>query len=201
MALSWLERKGIKQGTGARLSKPRRARTLQVERLEERLTPSWTSMPPATITPPTSFVPAILNSQGDATGSAAITGTEIDWYRFTSALAGSYVFQVTTLTSTVDTVIGLYSAAGSRLGSNDDMSFTNPDSRFTINLAAGQTVFFGVTNYVGTAGGAYTWRIEGPGATPADDAFEENDTRTQARDLGTVTAPRTITGLVMADAH
>ena len=39
-----------------------------------------------------------------------------------------------------------------------------------------------------------------PAAVLADDAYEQNDTRSTARPLGTVTAPRTISGLVMADA-
>ena len=44
---------------------------------------------------------------------------------------------------------------------NDDISRANTDSRTTVSLAAG-TYTLGVTNYVGTAGGTYTWLVDGP---------------------------------------
>lgn len=170
-----------------------------VERLEDRLTPSWGSTPPATLTPPTSFTSVTLNSSGDATGNASIATTEIDWYRFTASTGGSYIFEATTPSSSLDTVIGTYTSAGSRVGYNDDISSTNRDSRFTVSLTAGQTFFFGVTNYTGTAGGSYTWKIDGP-ASVTDDAYENNDTLATASNLGTLTASQTYTGLKLADA-
>ncbi len=172
---------------------------LRLEEMEERLVPSWGSVPPATITPPSSYVSVNLNSQGDATGNASITNNEIDWYRFTATTGGSYLFEALTPSSNLDTVIATYTSSGSRVGYNDDISSSNTDSRFTITLTAGAVYFFGVTNYTGTAGGSYTWKIDGP-AAPADDAYEENDTMAAAYNFGTLTADRTVTGLVMNDA-
>lgn len=186
------------------LSTTRRNRLLKVlpvvEMLEDRLTPSWGSTPPATITPPSSYTSVTLNGSGDATGNTTIATTEIDWYRFTATTGGSYIFQATTPSSSVDTVIATYTSAGSRVGYNDDITpGSNTDSRFTVTLTTGAVYFFGVTNYTGTAGGAYTWLIDGP-ATASDDSFENNDTLATAYNLGTLTAAQTYTGLKMADA-
>lgn len=171
---------------------------LHVETLEDRLVPAWSSVPPATITLPTTFTSVTLNSQGDATGNASITNSEIDWYRFTATTGGDYIFEATTPSSNLDTVIAVYNSSGSRVGYNDDISSSNTDSRFNVTLSAGQVFFFGVTNYTGTAGGSYTWRIDGP-ATVTDDAYEENDSFSAAYNLGTLTSTRTITGLQMRD--
>ena len=172
---------------------------LRLEVMEERLVPSWSSTPPATITPPSSYTSVTLNSSGDATGNASITNNEIDWYRFTATTGGTYVFQATTPSSSLDTVIATYTSAGSRVGYNDDISSSNTDSRFTVTLTAGAVYYFGVTNYTGTAGGSYTWLIDGP-ATITDDAYEENDSLAAAYNLGTLTSNRQITGLQMRDA-
>lgn len=172
---------------------------LAIETLEDRIALSWSSTPPATITPPSSFTSVTLNSSGDATGNASITSNENDWYRFTAVTGGSYIFEATTPSSNLDTVIATYTSAGSRVGYNDDISSTNRDSRFTVTLTAGQVYFFGVTNYTGTAGGSYTWRIDGP-STVTDDAYEENDSLAAAYNLGTLTSTRQITGLQMRDS-
>lgn len=179
---------------------------LSVELLEERLTPSWTSVPPASVTLPTSPVALVQNTLGDANGTAGIASTEVDWFRFTSLTTGSAVFQATTPSSSVDTVMALYNSSGSRVAYNDDISGSNTDSRFTVNLVAGQTYYFGVTNYINTAGGAYSWSLNADtGTTPpppsTDDSYENNDTISTANNLGTLTASRTISNLVMADGN
>jgi hypothetical protein len=170
---------------------------LTVEALEDRLTPSWTGIPPAAVPVPGVFTAVTLNSNGDAAGNASIASTEIDWYRFTTPRAGLLVLSATTPASSVDTVIGLFSATGQRLAFNDDISAANLDSRLAVNVPAG-TYFLGVTNYTGSAGGSYTWRIDAPFR---DDGAEENDTFGTARNLGALTATRTVTGLRMADAN
>lgn len=176
---------------------------LNLETLEDRLTPSWGGTPPLTISIPSNALAVTQNSQGDVSGNAGIATTEIDWYRFTAVASGSATFEALTPSSSVDTVAALYSAAGSRLSFNDDISSTNRDSRFTANLTAGQTYYFGVTNYINTAGGAYTWSINGAGTStaPADDSYEDNDTFSTASNLGTITSTRTINNLVMADGN
>ena len=84
---------------------------LRLSALEDRVTPSWSSLPPSAVAPPTGPVAVTLNTLGDATGLAAITANEVDWYRVTVA-AGTATFSATTPTSNLDTVIGVYSAAG-----------------------------------------------------------------------------------------
>src|SRR4051812_12522795 len=118
-------------------------RALRVEALEDRLTPSWSSVPPSLVSVPTLFTAATLNSGGDAGGSAAVTANEVDWYKFTGA-AGSYTLTASTPTSSLDTVIGIYNASGQRVAYNDDVSYYNRDSRVTVTLPAG-TYYLGVT--------------------------------------------------------
>ncbi|MBY0459501.1 MAG: hypothetical protein K2V38_19435, partial [Gemmataceae bacterium] len=132
---------------------------LAIENLEDRLTPSWGSVPPSLVAVPTNAVAVALNTAGDATGGAAITANETDWYTFT-ARAGSSTF---TATGNLDTVIGVYNASGQRVAFNDDISSTNLNSRTTVTLAAG-TYYLGLTNYVGTRGGSYTWAVDSPAA-------------------------------------
>lgn len=171
------------------------------ESLEARWTPAWSGVPPTSISPPASAVAVTLNSQNDATGTAAITSTEIDYYTFIPATSGSYILSATTPSSNLDTVLGLFSSTGARLAYNDDISSANRDSRVTVNLTAGTRYYIGVTNYTGSAAGSYTWTIDGPAATttPSDDTYENNDTFATASNLGTRTSAVTLSGLVMAD--
>src|SRR5262249_29507177 len=133
---------------------------------------------------------------------------EVDWYKFTASTTGLYTFQATTPLSNVDTVAAVYSQAGGRIAYNDDVSTTSTDSRFTANMIAGRVYYFGVTNYLNTPGGNYSWKVDGPGPSPTpppppsgDDAYEQNDTRIAGYNLGTITAPKTINNLIMADGH
>ena len=135
-----------------------------MELLEDRVTPSWGDVPPSTIELPDTSVAVALNGSGDAYGSAGISAAgETDWYRV-KVWAGKFTFVATTPTSNLDAVIAVYNAAGERLAFNDDISTFNLNSRATVTLPAGK-YFFGVTNYEGTAGGAYNWAILGPSPT------------------------------------
>lgn len=179
-----------------------RGRKLAIENLEQRLALTWVGIPPTSIIPPTNAVAVALQSN-DATGTASIASTEVDYYSFTATATGSYTISATTPSSNLDTVLGVFSASGQRLSYNDDISFPiNTDSRVTINLTAGTKYYVGVTNYSSASRGAYTWTIDGPGTTttPTDDAYENNDTLNTAYNLGTLTAARTINSLVMADS-
>ncbi len=138
---------------------------LRLLTLEDRVTPSWGGLPPSAVALPTGPVAVTLNTLGDASGPAAITANEVDWYRVTVA-SGTATFSATTPTSNLDTVIGVYTAAGRRVASNDDISYPgNTDSRVSVTLPAG-TYFLGVTNYVGTPGGTYTWAVHAATARP-----------------------------------
>lgn len=179
-----------------------RPRRLGIERLEDRLVMSWAGIPPVIITPPSSATAVTLNSQGDAQGTEIISANEVDYYRFAAPVSGGYRLAASTPSSDLDTVLGVFDGQGRRLAYNDDISSTNLDSQLTLNLTAGQQYYFGVTNYWGTAGGSYSWLVDGPsgqpGPAPRDD---DNDSLAQAFDVGTPTAYRTLTGLVMADGQ
>src|SRR5262245_11247795 len=95
---------------------------LGVERLDDRLVPSWGSVPPSALPLPAGAPPVTLTSAGDAAGTAAITSNEIDWYTFTTA-GGSFAVSASTPTSWLDTVIAVYDSAGRRVAYNDDISF------------------------------------------------------------------------------
>jgi hypothetical protein len=135
-----------------------------LEQLEDRLTPSWSSVPPAWIPPPANALPVTLNSQGDAGGPGYNYYGENDFVRFTARTSGTYVFQATTpYYSNMDTVIGVFDAAGYRLGYNDDIAWPYlTDSRVALTLQAGRTYYFGITRYIDSDGGAFNWSINGP---------------------------------------
>jgi hypothetical protein len=179
---------------GKRSTPPR----LRLEALEDRVVPSWAGVPPRAITPPAA-VAVTLDPQHDAQGNAAITANEVDSYSFVAPVTGSYRLSALTPPSSLDTVLGLFDASGARVAYNDDISASNRDSQLTATLTAGARYYFGVTNYTGTPGGAYTWQVDGP-SSAADDGFENNDTFAQAANLGTMTARRTISNLVLADS-
>jgi hypothetical protein len=151
----------LSQERGSAARRPRSR--LAVERLEDRVTPSWGGVPPSLVAVPPSVVAVALNSGGDAIGSAGIATGEVDWYRFTTA-AGGITIAARTPYSSLDTVIALYDAKGRRVAYNDDIASTNRDSRIITTLTAG-TYYLGVTNYTGTPGGSYTWGINGPVAS------------------------------------
>jgi hypothetical protein len=182
-----------KKGSGRRLC---------IETLEPRLALTWSGIPPVAITPPSNAVGVTLSSN-DATGTASIATTEVDYYSFTATATGSYVISATTPSSSVDTVLGVFSSTGQRLSYNDDISYpSNTDSRVTMYLTAGTKYYVGITNYSSASRGSYTWTIDGPAVTttPTDDAYENNDTFSTAFNLGTLTAARTVNPLVMADS-
>ncbi len=167
-----------------------RGRKLAIESLEPRLALTWAGVPPAAITPPAGAL-AVTLSSNDATGTASIASTEVDYYSFTATASGSYVISATTPSSSLDTVLGVFSSTGQRLAYNDDISYpSNTDSRVTINLTAGQHYYVGITNYASFSRGSYTWTIDGPatGSTSTDDAYENNDSLGTAYNLGTLTS-------------
>ncbi len=174
----------------------RRAR-LAVEQLEERLALSWTGVPPSVISL-AGATRVVLNSQGNQNGNASIASTEVDLYYFDASTTGVYRFSASTPYSSLDTVLGVFNSAGQRLAFNDDIAVGNYDSQVTISLTAGQRYYFGITNYTGSPGGSYSWYVDGPQPI-LDDVHEDNDSFSQAIDLGTLASTRTLNNLVMAD--
>jgi hypothetical protein len=169
---------------------------LQVEALENRCLLSWGSVPPGSIPPDVAAVTVALNAQGNA----AITANEIDYYILeipaSAPAVDTYVISVSTPSSNLDTVLGVYNAAGLRIAANDDFSGANRDSRVTLALNAGQRYYFGVSKLAGTPGGSYTWSVDGPG-----DQYENNDNRASASDLGVLTERFGTPFLSLVDGH
>jgi Bacterial pre-peptidase C-terminal domain len=182
----------------SRKTQTRRA-NLSVTALEDRVNMSWGGVPPA-LAFPTNAVRLTLDAQAQAQAPAAITANEVDFYRFTAPTTGNYHIGAATPTSSLDTVLAVYNWNGQRIAYNDDISANNSDSQVTVSLTAGQTYFVGITNYTGSPNGGYSWFIAGPAGGARDDAYEDNDTMARATDLGRLTARRTVTNLVMADA-
>ena len=142
-----------------------RDRRLGFEGLEPRLVLTWVGVPPVAVALPASAAAVTLNSAADASGAASIATTEVDYYSFTATRTGSYTISATTPSSSVDTVLGVFSSTGRRLAYNDDIVYaTNTDSRLTINLTAGVRYYVGITNYSTASRGSYTWTIDGPAA-------------------------------------
>src|SRR4051812_5333779 len=84
-------------------------RRLSMEALEERLALTWGGIPPAAIAPPTSAL-AVTLTANDASGNASIATTEVDYYSFTATTTGSYIVSATTPSSSLDTVLGVFSS-------------------------------------------------------------------------------------------
>lgn len=147
---------------GTKQSQPIREKaSLGVETLDERVLPSWGSRPPLAISVPWNATPVGLY-QGDAAGWGTITSREVDYVRFTPSVSGWHRLTAATPYSNLDTVLGLFNSRGGRVAYHDDISRSNSDSQVTVNLTAGQTYYFGITNYTGTGGGAYQWYVDGP---------------------------------------
>jgi hypothetical protein len=173
--------------------KARRTR-LMVDHLEERTVMSWT-VPPSLIPIPSNALPVTLNGANDASGNAAITAGEVDFYVFVAPSSDSYVLAARTPTSNLDPVLGLFNGAGQRLAYNDDSGGTQ-DSQLNAHLSAGQRYYIAITNYTGSPTGGYTWSINGPN----DDTFENNDTFATARSLGSLAGSKAdYTGLQIRD--
>lgn len=132
-------------------------------------------------------VRALINPDGD-----------VDWYRFTVPQSGTYTVRVDT---TLDSVVGIYTASGTLIQENDDdvpnnnnlgnrdTSFTNADSGITRTLSAG-TYLIQVRSVVGSGDLArlrYTLRVFDGSTAPDYDPYEvdgSNDTFETATEMG-----------------
>jgi len=189
---------------GARTGRLMADRHRTIEQLEARLVLTWAGVPPTSISPPAAPTSVTLSSTNSASGAASIASTEVDYYAFAATASGAYTIAATTPSSSLDTVLGVFSSSGQRLAYNDDVAYpSNTDSQVSVSLTAGATYYVGITNYQSSSRGAYNWAVTGPSSTTptTDDSFENNDTRSTASNLGTLTAAKTINNLVMADAN
>lgn len=170
---------------------------LKFDVLEERALPSWAGTPPDFLAPPAKAGKIGITSAKDvASGNAAITRNEVDFYALVAPTTGNYVFEATTPKSNMNTVLGLFDTTGNRLAFNNDISGADTDSRVNFSLVAGTKVFLGITNHIDTPGGKYRWQVTSPGV---DDKFEENDSIGKAKNLGTIKTSRVLADLKMLD--
>ncbi|MER3402931.1 MAG: hypothetical protein C4336_07715 [Armatimonadota bacterium] len=140
-------------------------------------------------------VRALINPDGD-----------LDWYRFRVPQSGTYTVRVDT---TFDSVVGIYTAAGTLIQENDDdvpgnndlgnrdTTFTNADSGITLTLSAG-TYLIQVRSAVSSGDLArlrYTLRVFDGRTFPDYDPYETegpNDTFATATDVGNLAGDFTL---------
>ncbi len=116
--------------------------------------------------------PTVLTLGRAAAGSIGsddsfIVGTsDIDIYAYTPASTGSVVIRASAaVDGGVDTVLRVFSASGTQLASNDDISSGTLDSGLTITLTAGQTYYIGVN---ASSAAALNYNVlTGSGAVPS----------------------------------
>lgn len=141
---------------------------------------------------------------GTLTASAAISNLVMadtaDWFRFATTATGTSNDNVgISFTHALgDIDLALYNSAGYRVRLSQGV--TNSELVSLNGLAAG-TYFIRVYGYLGATNPSYSLNINPPRTGIADDAFENNDSLSAARDLGTLSAAQTFSNLIMADSH
>jgi hypothetical protein len=123
---------------------------------------SWGPVPPSPVAIPTTNVTTVDLSAGIFQGFASISSTEEDWYTFVAPKSGVHVIWTSTANNVPDTVLGVYNSAGTLLASNDDFAAPDRDSQVQVSLTKDVQYYFGITNYINTAGGDYEYLLRAP---------------------------------------
>ena len=120
-----------------------------------------------------------------------------DWYRFYLPAKGTVDDAVVLdfLNSQGDLDLRLYNSFGVRLRTS---ATVNDGERISLRGLARGTYYIDAYGYRGAENPDYSLTIRRR-APLVDDAYEENDSRTAARNLGTVAEPQTLASLAMAD--
>jgi hypothetical protein len=134
-------------------------------------------------------------------GSLVMADSE-DWYKFTitsAAKPGDFV-SISFLNSQGNLQLAIYSSYGYVMGASEG---TGNTEAVTLNLLQPGTYYAKVYGASGAQNPSYSLTISPPAAaaTLVDDAYENNDSAATAYDLGTLTSPKTINSLVMADSQ
>ena len=121
-----------------------------------------------------------------------------DWYRFYLPATGTVddAVLIDFLNSQGDLDLRLYNSSGYRLRTS---ATTNDGERISLSGLARGTYFVDAYGYLGAQNPDYSLTIKRRTAL-VDDAYEQNDSRTAAGDLGTLSETQTISNLVMADS-
>ena len=163
-------------------------------------------------------IPLGAVTQSQSRNDSISVPTDVDIYSFQVTAGQRVSFNVDRPAGgTFDSFIRLFDASGSQLAFNDDgptPGETNSvESYLEFTFPTAGTFFVGVSGYGNSSylpitgdgdrngsTGAYTLVVAPVTSSVADDSFEDNDTQSQAADLGTLTSTRTVSNLVMADS-
>ncbi len=122
----------------------------------------------------------------------------VDWYKFTTSRTGvsgnSVVLNFQHAQGDLD--LALYNIYGQRLRLSDGV--TNSETVSLSGLVAG-TYYVRAYGYGGVSNPAYSLSVN-VGTGVADDAYEDNDAFGTAANLGTLTASKSVSNLVLADS-
>jgi len=132
------------------------------------------------------------------TYSGLVMADSHDWYRFYLPATGTVDDSVVLnfLNAQGDLDLRLYNAYGTRLRTSATI---NNGERISLSGLARGTYYIDAYGYLGAQNPNYSLTINRR-MPLVDDAYEENDTRLAARDLGTLTDVKLISNLVMADS-
>src|SRR5262245_46812777 len=122
-----------------------------------------------------------------------------DWYRFTTVTTGQPGDNVSISFSNAagDLDLELYNLSGIRLRVSSTL---NDREQVSLNGLPAGTYFIRVFGFHGAFNPDYTLTINAPRPI-VDDAFEQNDTRSTASNLGTLTSTLTISNLALLDGQ
>src|SRR5687768_7322067 len=122
-----------------------------------------------------------------------------DWYRFYLPVTGTVddAVAINFLNAQGDLDLRLYNSAGYRLRTSGT---ANDGERVSLSGLAAGTYYVDVYGYYGAKNPAYSLTVSRK-APLVDDAFEQNDSFSAARDLGALADAKTVSSLVMADNY
>jgi hypothetical protein len=122
-----------------------------------------------------------------------------DWYKFTATTkpGTSDTVAISLQNSQGDLDLGVYNSFGQRVRYSGT---SNNTEQVSLSGFSAGTYYIRVYGYLGAKNPNYSLSVNL--ARPvADDAYENNDTLSTARDLGPLTSALTVSNLVMADGH
>jgi subtilisin family serine protease len=108
---------------------------------------------------------------------------DVDWVKFTVAAGAAGTMLTSGLAGTTDTVLELYDTNGTTLLKSDDNSGGGKASRITYTFTRAGTYFLKVREFGGRGGNGYAYNLTVTWSNPAPkpDAWEVDNTPTQAR--------------------
>jgi hypothetical protein len=186
LALEPLENRSLLAGVASALSSELGQAAVLADDAYEQNDTRGTSRPLGTVTAPRTINGLVM---ADAS----------DWYRFRTSTRGtaSDFVEIDFEHAQGDLDLALFNSSGQRVGYAGTTSDTE---RVSLSGLAAGLYYVRIYGYRGATNPDYSLTIS-PRLPLVDDAYEQNDSRAAARDLGALTDPRTMSSLVMADSH